>query len=54
MLFNSHYQKVFLLPKTVLAMVDCESIHGRGYCYTQKKGWYEIIVSNSVRIHFIH
>ncbi|KAM3624983.1 uncharacterized protein V6R79_004897 [Siganus canaliculatus] len=30
-------EKVFLLPKTVLAMVDCESFNGQGYCFRQSK-----------------
>lgn len=33
-------QKVFLLPKTVLAMVDCEAFNGQAYCYRENKGWY--------------
>ncbi|XP_041848508.1 F-box only protein 22 [Melanotaenia boesemani] len=30
-------EKVFLLPKTVLAMVDCEAFNGQAYCYRQNK-----------------
>lgn len=30
-------EKVFLLPKTVLAMVDCEAFNGQAYCYRQGK-----------------
>ncbi|KAF3686237.1 F-box only protein 22 [Channa argus] len=30
-------EKVFLLPKTVLAMVDCETFSGQAYCYRQSK-----------------
>nr|XP_046238523.1 F-box only protein 22 [Scatophagus argus] len=30
-------EKVFLLPKTVLAMVDCEAFSGQAYCYRQNK-----------------
>ncbi|XP_056134917.1 F-box only protein 22 [Lampris incognitus] len=30
-------EKVFLLPKTVLAMVDYEAFNGRSYCYRQSK-----------------
>ncbi|XP_026189559.1 F-box only protein 22 [Mastacembelus armatus] len=30
-------EKVFLLPKTVLAMVDCEAFSGQAYCYEQSK-----------------
>ncbi|CAJ1048991.1 F-box only protein 22 [Xyrichtys novacula] len=30
-------EKVFLLPKTVLAMVDCEAFNGQTYCYRQNK-----------------
>ncbi|XP_020510712.1 F-box only protein 22 [Labrus bergylta] len=30
-------EKVFLLPKTVLAMVDCEAFKGQAYCYRQSK-----------------
>lgn len=30
-------EKVFLLPKTVLAMVDCEAFNGQAYCYRQSK-----------------
>lgn len=30
-------EKVFLLPKTVLAMVDCETFNGQDYCYRQSK-----------------
>lgn len=30
-------EKVFLLPKTVLAMVDSESFNGQAYCYRQNK-----------------
>lgn len=37
------FQKVFLLPKTVLAMVDCESLNGAAYCYRQSKGWFWIL-----------
>ncbi|XP_028257701.1 F-box only protein 22 [Parambassis ranga] len=31
-------EKVFLLPKTVLAMVDCDAFNGEGYCYRQSNG----------------
>ena len=34
------YEKVVLLPKTVLAMVDCEAFNGQAYCYRENKGWY--------------
>lgn len=37
--FASSLQKVFLLPKTVLAMVDCEAFNGQAFCYRQSKGW---------------
>ncbi|TKS69879.1 F-box only protein 22 [Collichthys lucidus] len=30
-------EKVFLLPKTVLAMVDCEAFNGQAYCYRQNE-----------------
>ncbi|XP_034432643.1 F-box only protein 22 [Hippoglossus hippoglossus] len=30
-------ENVFLLPKTVLAMVDCEAFTGQAYCYRQSK-----------------
>ncbi|XP_047218860.1 F-box only protein 22 [Girardinichthys multiradiatus] len=30
-------EKVFLLPKTVLMMVDCEALSGQAYCYEQSK-----------------
>lgn len=30
-------EKVFLLPKTVLALVDCEAFNGQAYCYRQNK-----------------
>lgn len=30
-------EKVFLLPKTVLAMVDCKAFNGQAYCYRQSK-----------------
>ncbi|KAM9764770.1 F-box only protein 22 [Menidia menidia] len=30
-------ENVFLLPKTVLAMVDCEAFSGQAYCYRQDK-----------------
>ncbi|XP_037549690.1 F-box only protein 22 [Nematolebias whitei] len=30
-------EKVFLLPKTVLMMVDCETFNGQAYCYSQNK-----------------
>ncbi|XP_023147119.1 F-box only protein 22 [Amphiprion ocellaris] len=30
-------ENVFLLPKTVLAMVDCEAFNGQAYCYRQNK-----------------
>ncbi|XP_059215401.1 F-box only protein 22 [Centropristis striata] len=30
-------EKVFLLPKTVLALVDCEAYNGQAYCYRQNK-----------------
>lgn len=30
-------EKVFLLPKTVLALVDCEAFNGQEYCYRQNK-----------------
>lgn len=30
-------EKVFLLPKTVLAMVDCDAFNGHAYCYRQNK-----------------
>uniref|UniRef100_A0A3B5LWR9 F-box protein 22 n=1 Tax=Xiphophorus couchianus TaxID=32473 RepID=A0A3B5LWR9_9TELE len=30
-------EKVFLLPKTVLMMVDCEALTGQAYCYEQSK-----------------
>ncbi|XP_060896940.1 F-box only protein 22 [Labrus mixtus] len=30
-------EKVYLLPKTVLAMVDCEAFKGQAYCYRQNK-----------------
>lgn len=30
-------ENVFLLPKTVLAMVDCETFNGQGLCYGQNK-----------------
>lgn len=43
------FQKVFLLPKTVLAMVDCESLNGAAYCYRQNKGWSWILFG---RIYF--
>ena len=31
-------QKVFLLPKTVLAVVDSNAFNGQAYCYRQNKG----------------
>lgn len=30
-------EKVFLLPRTVLAMVDCEAFNGQAYCYSKAK-----------------
>ncbi|XP_068587196.1 F-box only protein 22 [Cebidichthys violaceus] len=30
-------EKVFLVPKTVLTLVDCEGFTGRAYCYRQNK-----------------
>lgn len=49
MYFSSDFlfQKVFLLPKTVLAMVDCEAFNGQAYCYRENKGWYWVMVHSA-------
>ncbi|KAF3832428.1 hypothetical protein F7725_026093 [Dissostichus mawsoni] len=34
-MLTEEVEKVFLLPKTVLALVDCEAFNGQAYCYRQ-------------------
>ncbi|XP_029283661.1 LOW QUALITY PROTEIN: F-box only protein 22 [Cottoperca gobio] len=36
-ILGEEVEKVFLLPKTVLALVDCEAFNGQAYCYRQNK-----------------